>query len=110
MAGLDSRALFAFVIKAMLPKLWMGCLAHAPELTQSAIPLVRVAIVFFAAPPDAFKKDVHVAENDERWREDGAVVERHDELISLELPYLVGDGFDFEEGVAVRKERLSHWI
>lgn len=50
------------------------------------------------------EKDVDVAENNERWRQDGAVMERHDQLISLELPDLVGNGLDFTESVAVGQE------
>lgn len=42
-----------------------------------------------------------MAEDDERWWQDGTVMERHDQLISLELPHLVGNGLDFKESVAV---------
>lgn len=45
-----------------------------------------------------------MAEDDERRRQDGAVMERHDQLISLELPHLVGNGLDFKERVAVGQE------
>lgn len=31
-------------------------------------------------------------------------MERHDQLISLELPHLVGNGLDFKESVAVGEE------
>lgn len=50
------------------------------------------------------EEDVEVAEDDERRRQDGAVMERHDQLISLELPHLVGNGLDFKERVAVGQE------
>lgn len=45
-----------------------------------------------------------MAEDDERWRQDGAVMERHDQLVSLELPHLVGNGLDLKESVAVGQE------
>lgn len=45
-----------------------------------------------------------MAEDDERWRENGTVMESHDQLISLKLPHLVGNGLDFEEGVAAGQE------
>lgn len=54
-----------------------------------------------------------MAEDDEGWGQDGAVMESHDQLISLEFPHLVGNGLDFEEGVAVAQERncnLAAWI
>jgi hypothetical protein len=35
-----------------------------------------------------------VAEDDEGRREEGPVVELHDQLVTLELPDLVGDGLD----------------
>lgn len=50
------------------------------------------------------EENVEVAEDDERWRQDGTVMKRHDQLISLELPHLVRNGLDFKESVAVRQE------
>lgn len=50
------------------------------------------------------EEDIEVAEDDERWRQDRAVMERHDQLIPLELPHLVGNGLDFKESVAVGQE------
>lgn len=50
------------------------------------------------------EEDIEVAEDDERRRQDGAIMESHDQLISLELPHLVGNGLDFTEGVAVGQE------
>lgn len=50
------------------------------------------------------EEDVEVAKDDERRRQDGAVMERHDQLISLELPHLIGNGLDFKERVAVGQE------
>lgn len=55
-------------------------------------------------PKQPVEEDVEVAEDDERWRQDGTVMERHDQLISLELPHLVGNGLDFKESVAVGQE------
>jgi len=51
------------------------------------------------------EEDVEVAEDDERRGQDGPVVEGHDQLISLELPHLVGDGLHLKEGVAVGTKR-----
>ena len=50
------------------------------------------------------EEDVEVAEDDEGRRQDRTVVERHDQLISLKLPHLVGNGLDFKESVAVGQE------
>lgn len=44
-----------------------------------------------------------MAEDDERWRQDRPVMERHYELIPLELPHLVGDRLDFKESVAANQ-------
>ena len=43
----------------------------------------------------------HVTEDDERWGQDGPLVEGHDQLVALELPHLVGDRLHFEERVAM---------
>lgn len=48
-----------------------------------------------------------MAEDDERWWQDGPVMERHDKLIPLELPHLVGDGLDFKESVAADQRAKS---
>lgn len=46
-----------------------------------------------------------MGEDDEGGGQDGTVVEGHDELITLELPHLVGDGLHLKERVAVEKKR-----
>ncbi len=43
-----------------------------------------------------------MAEDDEGRRKHRSVVKSHDELVALELPYLVGDGFHFKECVTVK--------
>ena len=55
-----------------------------------------------AAAADAFKHNKDVAEDDEGWWQDGPVMEGHDELVSLELPHLVGDRLHLGECVAAR--------
>lgn len=55
-------------------------------------------------PKQPVQDDVEVAEDDERRWQDGTVVERHDQLISLELPDLVGNGLDLKESVALGRE------
>lgn len=52
-----------------------------------------------------------MGENDEGRRQDGPVVEGHNQLIALELPHLVGDGLHLKEGVAVdEKRRHEHQV
>lgn len=53
-----------------------------------------------AEPP---QDHVDVGEDNEWRRQDGPVMEGHDELVSLELPHLVGDGLHLKEGVAAGK-------
>lgn len=62
-----------------------------------------------AALEEAAEEDVQVAQDDQRRRQDGAVVERHDQLVSLELPHLVGNGLHLKERVAEghQTERVS---
>lgn len=43
----------------------------------------------------------YVTENDEGWRKDWAFMEGHDELVTLELPNLVGDGLHLEECITM---------
>ncbi len=43
-----------------------------------------------------------MAEDDEGRRKHRSVMKSHDELVALELPYLVGDGFHFKECVTVK--------
>lgn len=61
-----------------------------------------------AAQP--FKDNVDVGEDDEGGRQDGTVVEGHDELITLELPHLVGDGLHLKERVAVEEKRRKLYL
>lgn len=60
-----------------------------------------------AAAAQSLEDDVDVGEDDEGGREDGTVVEGHDQLIPLELPHLVGDGLHLKEGVAVDEKRVE---
>ena len=60
-----------------------------------------------AAQP--LQEDVDVGEDDERRRQDGTVVEGHDQLITLELPHLVGDGLHLEEGVTEETKRIRSY-
>ena len=46
-----------------------------------------------------------MAEDDEGGGQDGPVVEGHDQLVSLKLPHLVGDGLHLHKGVAVGIQR-----
>lgn len=71
--------------------------------TQPTITFILVPFfVLLPAAAEANYDDVKVAEDDHGWWEDGPVVESHDQLIPLEFPDLVGDGFHFKESVAAR--------
>lgn len=59
--------------------------------TQSPVTLVLVPITLPAAAADPLDDDVDVAEDNHRWGQDRPVMERHDQLVPLELPDLVGD-------------------
>lgn len=48
-----------------------------------------------------------MAEDDERWRQHGSIMEGHDQLIPLKLPHLVGYGLNLKEGVALRKKQIK---
>lgn len=48
-----------------------------------------------------------MAEDDERGRQNGTVVKGHDQLISLKLPHLVGNGLDFKKSVAVMEKKFK---
>ena len=76
-------------------------------LTETPFPLFLLPFLFApaAAAAEPLQQDVDVREDDERGRQDGPVVEGHDQLVPLELPHLVGDGLHLEEGVAVRVNR-----
>lgn len=43
----------------------------------------------------------YVTEDDEGWGKDWALVKGHDQLVTLELPNLVGDGLHLEECIAI---------
>lgn len=49
-----------------------------------------------------------MGKDDEGWGQDGPVMEGHDQLVTLELPHLVRDRLDLEEGVAARWE--ESWV
>lgn len=73
------------------------------RLTEPAVLLIQLSVLSLPGTPSKqpVEEDVEVAEDDERWWQDGTVVERHDQLVPLELPHLVGNGLDFKECVAV---------
>lgn len=73
------------------------------SLTQSIIPLVIVMLA--PAATQVLEDHGNVTEDDERWRENGALMEGHNELVALELPNLVGDGLHLEECVTVTTDR-----
>lgn len=79
------------------------------RLTEAAVLLIQLSFLTLRCAPSEqpVAQDVEVAEDDERWRQDGPVMERHDELIPLELPHLVGDGLDFKESVAADQRSKS---
>lgn len=65
--------------------------------------LVQLPLSLLATAADVFEHNEHVAKDDEgRW-EDWPIMECHDELVSLELPHLIGDGLHLGEGVAARE-------
>lgn len=71
------------------------------EPARAVVPLPLWLSPAGAAQP--LQGDVDVGEDDEGRRQDGAVVEGHDQLVPLELPHLVGDGLHLKEGVAVEE-------
>ena len=73
------------------------------SLTQPVVSLV--VVVLPPAATQVLEDHGHVTEDDEGGREHGPFVEGHDELVALELPHLVGDGLDLDEGVAVGEFR-----
>lgn len=78
------------------------------KLTESSLTLVLLSLL----PPPAvaaqpLQDDVNVGKDNEGGRQDGAVVEGHDQLISLELPHLVGDGLHFEECITVGERNVA---
>lgn len=53
--------------------------------------------MFAPAATQVLEDHGYVTEDDERWRKDWALVKGHNELITLKLPNLVGDGLHLEE-------------
>lgn len=74
------------------------------ELTKASLLVTLSLWPPSAAAAQPLQDDVDMREDDERWGQDGAVMEGHDQLVSLELPHLVRDGLHLEEGVAVKEE------
>lgn len=72
------------------------------NLTESALPLFTISFwPPYAAATQPPQDDVNVREDNQgRWK-DGTIMKGHDELISLELPHLVGNGLHLKECVAV---------
>lgn len=67
------------------------------------VSVIQLSFLFLpAAAAQALQHDVNMAEDDEWWRKNWSVVKRHDELVALKLPDLVGDGFYFKECVTVK--------
>lgn len=58
--------------------------------TQSPVTLILVSITLLAAAADPLDDYVDVAEDNHWWWQDRSVMECHDQLVSLELPDLVG--------------------
>ena len=50
----------------------------------------------------------YVTEDDEGWRKDWTLMEGHNELVTLELPNLVGDGLHLEECIATMMDNHRH--
>lgn len=73
--------------------------ANDLSLTQSIVPLVVVMLAPAAA--EVLEDHGYVAEDDERWWEDWPLMEGHNELVTLKLPNLVGDGLHLEECVTM---------
>lgn len=59
-------------------------------LTQAVVSFVWVALVFPPPATHMLKYHGHVAEDDERRGQNRPLVERHDELVPLKFPDLVG--------------------
>ena len=78
-----------------------------PILTESSVLLVQLPLhlLLGTSSEQPVEDDVEVAEDDEWRRQDGPVMEGHDQLISLKLPHLVGDGLHLHESVAVGIKR-----
>ena len=72
-------------------------------LTESSVLLIQISIILLGAAK-ASEQEVEVTEHDEGRREDRTVMEDHNQLISLELPDLVGDGLHLHKSVAVGEE------
>ena len=68
-------------------------------LTQSIVPLVIVVLA--PATTEVLEDHSYVTEDDEGWRKDWTLMEGHNELVTLELPNLVGDGLHLEECIAM---------
>lgn len=74
-------------------------------LTQSIVPLV--IIVLTPATAQVLQDHGYVTEDNEWWREHWPFMKGHDELVSLELPNLIGDGLHFKEGVTTMTYKRS---
>lgn len=59
-----------------------------------------------AAAAQPLQDNVDVWKDDEGGRQYRAVMKGHDQLITLELPHLVGDRLHLKERVAVDKKRV----
>lgn len=75
------------------------------KLTEPSVFLIQFSLLSLlnTVSKHPVEEDVEVTEDDERRRKDRTVVKGHDQLISLELPHLVRNRLDFEEGVAVEQ-------
>lgn len=74
-------------------------------LTQSVVSLIIIVL----APAAAQMLENHgdMTEDDEGWRKDWSLMERHNKLIALKLPNLVGNGLHLEERITMRTVRTK---
>lgn len=98
MLKLTEKFLLISCMVAVDLKLSVCCMSNI-SLTQPKVPLIL--IVLPPATAEMFEDHSYVAEDDEWRRKNRTFMEGHDQLVPLELPYLVGDGLHFEKRVAV---------
>lgn len=79
-----------------------------PQHTQPTVPFLLLPFSpLSAATTETHNDDIDVAQNDHGWGQDGPVVKCHDQLVSLELPHLIGYRLDFKEGIAFKEDSLT---
>lgn len=79
-----------------------------PQHTQPTVPFLLLPFSpLSAATTETHNNDIDVAQNDHGWGQDRPVVKCHDQLVSLELPHLIGYRLDFKEGIAFKEDSLT---